>query len=83
MRSFNWSSLSLSQRLLVGALLWVLCSLVATGLVLTQLFKQHIEQQLYKELNVHMLQLIAQMEQEESNPLTVYTILSDLVLSNL
>lgn len=77
MRSFNWSSLSLSQRLLVGALLWVLCSLVATGLVLTQLFKQHIEQQLYKELNVHMLQLIAQMEQEESNPLTVYTILSD------
>lgn len=73
-QAFN---LSLSQRLLMGALLWVLCSLLVTGVVLTQLFKQHIEQQLYKELNVHMLQLIAQMEQEENNALTVYTMLSD------
>lgn len=69
--------LSLSQRLLVGALLWVLCSLVATGLLLTQLFKQHIEEQLYKELNVHMLQLISQMEQEAEAPLEVRTHLSD------
>lgn len=69
--------LSLSQRLLLGALLWVLCSLVATGLLLTQLFKQHIEEQLYKELNVHMLQLISQMEQEAEAPLEVRTHLSD------
>lgn len=68
---------SLSQRLLAGALLWVLCSLIATGLLLTQLFKQHIEEQLYKELTVHMLQLISQMEQEATAPLAVQTHLSD------
>lgn len=73
----NWSRWSLSQRLLIGALLWVLCSLLVTGLVLTQLFKQHVEQQLYKELNVHMLQLISQMEQDGSTELLVRTTLSE------
>lgn len=73
----NWSRWSLSQRLLIGALLWVLCSLVAAGLLLTQLFKQHIEQQLYKELNVHALQLISQMEQDSNDELMVRTTLSD------
>lgn len=51
---------SLTQRLLLGALLWVLCSLLAAGLLLNQLFQQHVEQQLRKELNVHLMQLIAQ-----------------------
>ncbi len=77
MPNSNWSRFSLSQRLLLGALLWVLCSLVATALLLTQLFKQHIEQQLYKELNVHMLQLVSQMEQEAGEPLRLATMLSD------
>lgn len=77
MRKPNWSRWSLSRRLLLGALLWVLCSLVATGLLLTQLFKQHIEQQLYKELNVHMLQLISQMEQEGGDELMVRLSLSE------
>lgn len=60
MRNSWFSSQSLTQRLLVGALLWVLGSLVAAGILLNQLFQQHVEQQLNKELNVHMLQLITQ-----------------------
>lgn len=71
MPKLSWSHLSLSQRLLVGALLWVLCSLVVAGWLLTQLFKNHIEQQLYKELNVNILQLISQMEQDEKDQLVV------------
>lgn len=60
---------SLTQRLLLGALLWVLCSLLAAGLLLNQLFQQHVEQQLHKELNVHLMQLMAQFAVVEDQPL--------------
>lgn len=60
-----WGRLSLTQRLLVGALLWVLCSLLAAGFLLNRLFEQHVEQQLQKELNLHMMQLLALTEIEE------------------
>lgn len=52
---------SLTRRLLFGALLWVLCSLVAVAVLLNTLFKQHLEEQLHKELQIHMTQLIAQL----------------------
>ena len=60
------STLSLTKRLLLGALLWVLCSLVAAGVLLNQLFQQHVEQQLNKELSVHLLQLITQLSIEDN-----------------
>lgn len=56
---------SLTRRLLFGALLWVLCSLVAVAVLLNTLFKQHLEEQLHKELQIHMTQLIAQLRVDE------------------
>lgn len=69
--------MSLTQRLLLGALVWVLCSIMVAGLLLNQLFTQHIEQQLYKELNVHMQQLIAQTEFDSAQQLQLIQPLSD------
>lgn len=60
--------MSLTRRLLLGALVWVLCSIAAAGFLLIQLFKQHVEEQLHKELNMHMQQLIAQADIDLENP---------------
>ena len=54
--------MSLTKRLLLGALVWVLCSIAAAGFLLNQLFKQHVEEQLHKELNMHLQQLITQTD---------------------
>lgn len=56
---------SLTRRLLWGALLWVLCSLIAVAVLLNTLFKQHLEAQLHKELQIHITQLIAQLSIEQ------------------
>lgn len=62
-------AMSLSQRLLIGALIWVLCSVVVAGLLLNQLFQQSVEQQLQKELTLHMQQLITQIDFDENQSL--------------
>lgn len=59
--------MSLTRRLLLGALVWVLCSIAAAGFLLNQLFKQHVEEQLHKELNLHMQQLITQADFDLEN----------------
>ena len=59
------ASPSLSKRLVLGSLLWVALSLLVVGLVLNHLFKQHVEQQLHKELQLYLLQLAAQLDDEE------------------
>lgn len=69
--------LSLTRRFLLGALLWVLCSLVATGFLLNQLFQQHVEEQLRKELSVHLIQLITQVSLDADQHLTLNQPLSD------
>lgn len=70
-------SLSLTKRLLFGALIWVVGSLLAAGLLLNHLFEQHVEQQLHKELNVHLQQLIAQTELDAQQQLQLTQPLSD------
>ena len=69
--------MSLTRRLLIGALVWVLCSLAAAGFLLNQLFEQHVEEQLHKELNLHMQQLIAQAAFDGSQQLQLMQPLSD------
>lgn len=70
--------MSLTQRLLVGALVWVLCSVAVAGFLLNQLFKQHVEDQLHKELNMHLQQLITQVDVDlESQQLQLKQPLSD------
>ncbi|WP_300646939.1 ATP-binding protein [Paenalcaligenes sp.] len=71
------TKLSLTQRLLVGAMLWVFCSLLVAGALLNQLFQQHIEEQLHKELNMHMMQLIAQMTLDSAGQLGLSQALND------
>lgn len=74
----SWlKGVSLSQRLLIGALVWVLCSLVVAGLLLNQLFQQSVEQQLQKELTLHMQQLITQIDFDENQQLQLTPLLSD------
>lgn len=76
MRSW-FHTLSLTQRLLAGALVWVVCSLLAAGGLLNHLFQQHVEQQLQKELNIHLQQLIAQTELDATQQLQLTQPLSD------
>lgn len=69
--------LSLTRRFLLGALVWVVCSLLATGFLLNQLFQQHVEEQLRKELNVHLMQLITQVSLDSNLHLSLTQPLSD------
>lgn len=56
LRSF---SKSIRTKLLIGSLVWLLLSVVATSWVLTDLFDNYSKRQLASELNVQMNQLLA------------------------
>ena len=53
---------TLGRRLLLGALAWVLATLAATGLILTDLFENHVERQVRGELLMHLNQLTGHLE---------------------
>ncbi|HET8995972.1 MAG TPA: ATP-binding protein [Acetobacteraceae bacterium] len=55
--------LSLKARLLVGAVLWIGVTLLATGLVLTALFSRHVERRFDAELATHLDQLLASLQE--------------------
>lgn len=62
---------SLRRRLLVGTILWILVSLVGTGLLLSQLFREHVAAQLNRELRLELDQLTAGVEVGEDGKLSL------------
>jgi len=56
---------TLGRRLLVGALIWVLATLLATGALLTDLFRSHVVRQTQKELSFHLNQLNGHLDLDE------------------
>lgn len=56
---------SLRLRLLIGTFCWISITLLVAGFALTQLFAQHVEQQLTVELQSHLDQLTAQIELDD------------------
>ena len=68
---------SLGLRLLLGSLLWVLLAIALSALLLSWLFEQHLTRQLDAELDRHLHQLIASLEQPADGPLQLRRELSD------
>lgn len=56
------SGVSLKARLLVGSLAWIGMTLLVTGLVLTGLFRSHVERRFDAELATHLDQLLASLQ---------------------
>lgn len=53
---------SLQRRLLLGAIAWILIALVATAVVLSLLFRGHLEDELARRLDADFLQLVSQLD---------------------
>lgn len=53
---------TLGRRLFVGTLVWVLATLAVTGLILTDLFQEHVRRQAKRELRMHLNQLTGHLE---------------------
>ena len=66
LRRPRWPALfapgSLGRRLLLGTLVWVLATLAISGLVLTDLFREHIKRQLRADLRVQLNQLTGHLD---------------------
>lgn len=60
---------SLRFRLLAGALVWIIGALVAAGLILTDLFAEHVRRRLEAELVTHLDQLTALLAAGPDGPL--------------
>ena len=58
------TNLPIRTRLLLGTILWISVALALTGVVLSVLFKNHVQRQFENELNLHLTQLIASVEVE-------------------
>ena len=69
--------LSLKARLLIGSTVWILCSLLATGLVLTSLFRGHVEQRFDAELSTHLEQLLAGLQRNDNGGFTLKRPMTD------
>jgi signal transduction histidine kinase len=65
------SGLSLKARLLAGSLVWITVTLVATGFVLTSLFRAHVERRFDAELATHLDQLLATLQPGEKGALVL------------
>ena len=53
---------SIRIRLIFGSGFWIVGALVITGLILTQLFRDHVERGFDARLNAHMLELLVLIE---------------------
>lgn len=68
---------SLRLRLIAGTLAWCLAAVLVTGVVLTDLFKAHIERRFVDELRVQLDQLAALVDVDEAGTLQMPRELSD------
>lgn len=68
---------SLHTRLLVGSLVWIVAALLATGLVLTELFREHVQRQFDLQLAGHLDQLLAVIKTDAASGVMVAQALSD------
>lgn len=68
---------SLRHRLVLGAAAWIVVALVAGALVITELFRSHLERQVYVDLDHHLDQLIAGLEVGPDGTLGLARQLSD------
>ena len=64
MRGSSIGGGSLRLRLLAGSLLWLLVALWSAGLVLTDLFRDHVTRRFEAELDAHLNQLAAVFEMQ-------------------
>lgn len=68
---------SLQRRLFVGASIWIVLALVVTALVLSVLFRAHLEDELERRLEADFLQLVAQFDVDTSAQLRHAGAMSD------
>lgn len=61
---------SLQQRLVLGAIAWIVLALIVVGVVLSLLFRSHLEQELGRRLDADFLQLVAQLQVSADGQLT-------------
>ena len=59
---------SLRFRLLAGALVWTACALAVAGIILADLFREHVRRALEAELVIHLNQLTATLEAPDGQP---------------
>lgn len=69
-------ALSLSLRLLAGAGVWIAAALVAAGFVLTDIFRDHLQDQFAQRMEATIDQLAANLEVDGSGSLTLTSPLS-------
>jgi signal transduction histidine kinase len=60
---------SLQARLLAGALVWILAALAVAGVLLTDLFRRHVESQFRSALEIHLNELVASLEWTAGAPM--------------
>ncbi|MGE8590965.1 MAG: hypothetical protein ACN6OD_16470 [Alcaligenes sp.] len=68
---------SLRSRLLLGTLAWILVSIVLAGLGLNRLFQDHVYRQFEQRLQTHLDQIMADVNLENLNNLSLQSRLSD------
>ena len=71
------SRASLQRRLFLGALAWIVLALIATGVLLSVLFRDHLEDELARRLDADFLQLVSQLETAADGSLTHPRAMSD------
>jgi hypothetical protein len=71
------SRASLQRRLLLGAIAWIVLALVATGVLLSVLFRAHLEKELARRLDADFLQLVSQLDVTADGGLTHARTMSD------
>ena len=68
---------SLQRRLFVGAAIWIVLALVTTALVLSVLFRNHLENDLARRLDADFLQLVSQFDVDAQGRLLHSVAMSD------
>lgn len=68
---------SLQRRLLLGAVAWIVAALVVTGVVLSLLFREHLEDELARRLDADFLQLVSHLDTDADGRLMHATRMSD------
>ncbi|MCX5464840.1 sensor histidine kinase [Alcaligenes parafaecalis] len=68
---------SLRSRLLLGTLAWILLSIVLAGFGLNRLFQDHVYRQFEQRLQTHLDQIMADVNLDSSDGVTLQSRLSD------